>query len=320
MPICASSPSGHLCTFADIDAALVHGGVAGLGVRRDAAADLGAGAALALLLALWAPLPLAVVTLVLVGPAHTVLELRYVVARFRHVLSGPFLRAACVPVTIIALARLVGPSARAVEIVAAFSLLGLAALWRRQATFLVPLAVALALSLAHPAWYGLVLLHLHNLVPLAFLWEWSQRTAVRAVSAACLVGVPLLIVGGALDPLVLGASPGSGIGPGWATAAAQVTPAGWSTTAAARFFTAFAYLQVVHYVVWCWVFPRHVPEAAVATTGPWRWPAVVAAGTAAVAVVFAVDYTSGRVLYGSLATYHAYLEFPVLLAFLHRSR
>ena len=34
------------------------------------------------------------------------------------------------------------------------------------------------------------------------------------------------------------------------------------------------------------------------------------------AVLFIVDYTQGRVLYSAFATYHAYLEFPVLLALL----
>ena len=34
------------------------------------------------------------------------------------------------------------------------------------------------------------------------------------------------------------------------------------------------------------------------------------------AVFFLSDYLQGRALYGALATYHAYLEFPVLLALL----
>jgi hypothetical protein len=37
-------------------------------------------------------------------------------------------------------------------------------------------------------------------------------------------------------------------------------------------------------------------------------------------VLFLSDYFQGRALYGALATYHAYLEFPVLLALLMSPR
>jgi hypothetical protein len=269
------------------------------------------GAALALALALAAPLPLAVFGLVLIGPAHTVFELRYVVDRFRPLVARSFL----VPITVIAVARLLGPSARRVEIVAAFVLLALALARRpeRRTAVAAALAVAFAASMRWPAWYGLVLLHLHNLVPTAFLWEWSKERAVRVTAVVALLAVPLAIVAGVLDGLVLGGHIGNGVGPGWAAAATQVTPPGWSQVGAARFFTAFAYLQAVHYVVWCWVLPRRQPARPVPGLS-----AAVVAGTALVAVVFAIDYAGGRALYSSLATYHAYLEFPVLLAFLVR--
>jgi hypothetical protein len=289
----------------------VYGGTGSVALRRGPAVELAAGAALALVLALWAPLPLAVFGLVLLGPAHTVFELRYVIERFRPLLAGSFL----VPVTVVALARLLGPSARRVEVVAAFALLAMAIARRpgRRTAVAAAVAVACAASLRWPAWYGLVLLHLHNLVPVAFLWEWSRERMVRMAAVVALLVVPLAIVAGALDSLVLGAHVGNGIGPGWAAAATQVTPPGWSTAGAARFFTAFAYLQTVHYVVWCWVLPRRERTGAVPGL-----PAAVVAATAFIAAVFAVDYATGRSLYSSLATYHAYLEFPVLLAFLVR--
>ena len=37
-------------------------------------------------------------------------------------------------------------------------------------------------------------------------------------------------------------------------------------------------------------------------------------------VLFLSDYFAGRALYGALATYHAYLEFPVLLALIMAPR
>lgn len=36
-------------------------------------------------------------------------------------------------------------------------------------------------------------------------------------------------------------------------------------------------------------------------------------GSAAIAVLFATDYAQGTSLYAAVASYHAYLEFPVLL-------
>ena len=53
---------------------------------------------------------------------------------------------------------------------------------------------------------------------------------------------------------------------------------------------------------------------------PWlrggrAWIAGLVAG-GFLAVLFVSHYFAGRALYGALATYHAYLEFPVLLALL----
>jgi len=231
------------------------------------------------------------------------------------VLTGTFLSTAVVIVSVVAAARLAGAPARRVEIVAAFALLAWAlARGRGRPVLAVPLAVALLASLQWPAYFVLVLLHLHNLVPVVFLWEWTRSPAVRTAALVAVVGVPLAIVSGAFDALILGAQPGGGLGPGWTAAAAAVTPPGWSPTALTRFFVAFAYLQTVHYVVWCWVLPRH---AGPPVQGG-RLPMLIAGGTAVVGALFLLDYTTGRVVYSSLASYHAYLEFPVLLAFLSR--
>jgi hypothetical protein len=37
---------------------------------------------------------------------------------------------------------------------------------------------------------------------------------------------------------------------------------------------------------------------------------------ATLSVLFVIDYASGRAMYSAFASYHAYLEFPVLLAML----
>jgi hypothetical protein len=100
--------------------------------------------------------------------------------------------------------------------------------WRLAA--LAGLGGALAVSLSWPAYHFVVLAHLHNVVPLVFLWEWSRRLAAGR--------------------------------------------------------TAFRLVQVG------WVL----------------------------AVLFVSDYAQGRTLYAAFASYHAYLEFPVLLALLFGRR
>jgi hypothetical protein len=52
-----------------------------------------------------------------------------------------------------------------------------------------------------------------------------------------------------------------------------------------------------------------------ALTGRRVW-ALGIAGGAVLAALFVLDYAGGRSVYAALATYHAYLEFPVLLALL----
>jgi hypothetical protein len=78
----------------------------------------------------------------------------------------------------------------------------------------------------------------------------------------------------------------------------------------------------MHYFVWVAFLPRFAPEASAAFDArvPWlrgRRLWLVAGGVGALlAVLFVADYTQGRLLYSSFATYHAYLEFPVILALL----
>ncbi len=89
-----------------------------------------------------------------------------------------------------------------------------------------------------------------------------------------------------------------------------------------RFLVVFAFMQTMHYVVWVAFLPRFAPEAVAAFDArvPWLrgWRAWFAglAGGGLLALLFVSDYFAGRALYAALATYHAYLEFPVLLALL----
>jgi hypothetical protein len=93
-----------------------------------------------------------------------------------------------------------------------------------------------------------------------------------------------------------------------------------------RFLTVFAFMQTMHYVVWVALFPRVAPDASAAfearvpwVTGPRLW-AVGFVAAALFAVLFGLDFAQGRTVYAALASYHAYLELPVLLALLVGAR
>lgn len=284
-------------------------------------------AAVALAVSLRLPAGTAVVGLAVFGILHNVLELRYVAGRFEGVLHGPFLRLLGALITGIVICRLLPPSSgtRTAEILLAYGLLAVACVHALR-TRPVLLAAACALlagatlaSLAFPAYHFVVLAHLHNVVPLLFLWEWSRamprgRTAFRAVQCGWVLVIPALLLSGAFDGLL-------GAGSGWTDRLAlSYTPPAWQHThAGLRFVAVFAFLQTMHYVVWVWFMPRYAPDATEAferrapvLRGARAW-ALGLGGAVALSVLFVSDYTQGRSLYAAVASYHAYLEFPVLL-------
>jgi hypothetical protein len=283
---------------------------------------------LTLALALRLPAGTAVVGLASLGILHNVLELRYVAGRFGGVLRGPFARMLGALIGGIVVVRLLPPSAvsRDAEILLAYALLATAcrnALRGRPFALAAAGAVtagAAAASLTWPDYHFVVLTHLHNVVPLVFLWEWSRalpgraRAAFRAVQCAWVLAVPALVLSGALDGLMGGGS-------GWtARLSSAYTPPAWLHTGAGqRFVTVFAFMALMHYLVWVWFMPRYAPDATAAferrvpgAGGRWAW-ALGIGGTAALALVFATDYDQGASLYAAVAACHAYLEFPVLL-------
>jgi len=300
-------------------------------------AVLAVAAPVALVLALWLPVGTAVLGLAAFGILHNALELRYVVGRFEGILAGPFLWLCLALITGVAACRLAGPGAgpRAAEIVLCYALL-FAACWRawrdrpaRLAAAGVAVVAAALVSLSFPGYHFVVLAHLHNVVPLVFLWAWSAdagrgRAAFRAVNLAWVLALPALLLAGAFDA-ALRAAPVGGFTV-QRLAAAYTPPAWLDGRLALRFLAVFAFLQTMHYVVWLAVFPRYAPDAAArfdarvpALRGGRVWLVGLAVG-AVFAGIFAWDYASGRTLYASLASYHAYLEFPVLLALIFAYR
>lgn len=277
--------------------------------------------------ALRLPAGTAVVTLAAFGILHNVLELRYMAGRFAGVLQGLFLRLLAALITGIVVCRLLPPSpaARAAEILLAYGLLAVACGYALRSRPLLlaaaggVIAAAASTSLAFPAYHFVVLTHLHNVVPLLFLWEWSRdlprgRTLFRAVQCAWVLVIPALLLSGAFDGWM-------GAGSGWTDRLSRsYTPPAWQHThAGLRFVAVFAFMATMHYLVWVWFMPRYAPAAtaaferrAPALTGRWAW-GLGLGGSAALAVLFVSDYTQGTALYAALAGYHAYLEFPVLL-------
>lgn len=298
-------------------------------------------ATVCLLLALRLPAATAVVGLATFGILHNVLELRYLAGRFEGLLHGPFLRLLTVLISGIVACRLLPSSygTRAAEILLAYALLAAACLYAlgsRPTALACALAVvvtAAAASLAYPDEHFVVLTHLHNVVPLFFLWEWSRgmrrrgRIAFRAVQVGWIAVIPALLLSGALDGWSAG-TPGSSSPSGWiARLSRSYAPAAWQHSGMAlRLVTVFAFMALMHYLVWVWFMPRHAPDATAAferrvpgLTGRWAWGLGLGGG-AALAVLFATDYTRGTSLYAAVASYHAYLEFPVLLALVLRLR
>ncbi|MCM2423671.1 hypothetical protein [Streptomyces sp. RKAG293] len=284
-------------------------------------------AAVALVAALRLPAGTAVLGLATFGILHNVLELRYVAGRFEGVLRGPFLRLLGLLITGIVVCRLLPPSTvtRTGEILLAYGLLGTAcvhALRSRPpllAASVTVLAAAAGTSLAFPAYHFVVLTHLHNIVPLLFLWEWSRRlpqgrATFRAVQCGWVLAVPTLLMAGVFDHWLAA-------GTAWTDrlSAAYTPPAWLDSTVSLRFVAVFAFLQTMHYVVWVWFLPRYAPDATrsferrVPVLRGWRAWALGLGVAAALASLFATDYAQGKALYAAIASYHAYLEFPVLL-------
>jgi len=302
--------------------------------RRVALAPAFAGcAAVALVVALRAPLATTVLGLIGFGVLHNVLELRYVAGRFAGVLSGRLLWLLAVLVTGIVACRLL--VLRTPEILLAYGVLAAGVLFAGRAVVsrlagLAGLGVALTASLSWPAYHFVVLAHLHNVVPLVFLWEWSRRlrvgrTAFRAVQVGWVLAVPALVLAGVFDRLITaGPSTVVAFAGTPAAVAGPVTPP--AVTVGLRFLVVFAFLQTMHYVVWVGFLPRYAPDATAAFEArvPWLrgWRPWVLAGAAAavLAVLFVSDDAQGRTLYAAFASYHAYLEFPVLLALLFAQR
>jgi hypothetical protein len=290
--------------------------------------EFAAAAAVALLLALTLPVATTVFGLILFGILHNFFELRYVIGRFGPLLGRSMLGVAFGSISAIVIVRLVSGGAwgAGAEVAIGFGLVGLVLswrLWRRSTAALVALlslvAGAAALALSDTSLYFVVLAHLHNIVPLCFLWEWSRdaphRGLFRAVQLGWVALIPLgILLGGCDGVLQPDLISGSALAGSAIDVAAPYTPPLWrGSELAMRMLTLFAFLQTMHYFTWCVFFPRVEPSRGPALLSSRAAYAVLGYVVVSLAAIFIWDYSTGRSLYLSLAAYHAYLEYPVLL-------
>ena len=285
-----------------------------------------------------APLDVFVFGLLLIGVTHVVFELRYVIGRFPAITRGHLAIIVQATLLVIALGRLAvagGVGARG-EILGWGLLLVVAVLFTTRSAPGVRLAglvcagLATGLAYSAPDTWVVVQVHLHNLVPAVFVWDWSRSLAgrarawVRATTVGWVAVVPLVLLTGAVSSFRSGSSMAADAVSS-TSALSAVTPPAWrSGVLPGRLLAAFAFAQLVHYGVWCLFLPRFAPEvtrsfeatAAGRWLRGWRLALVALAGTALVAGVGLYDYGQGRTVYTAFGAYHAYLEYPVLAAML----
>lgn len=296
----------------------------GLAVLYFAASTLASLAAT--LMSVWA---VAALGLAAFGITHVIIELRYVIGRFSSMLRGAFAWWLFGLTSLVFVARALAsivPVAAVLEIVAGMATVALGCwvalggAWRLLA--LLVCAAATIHAIEWPGQYFFVLTHLHNLVPLAFLWDWSRRLGTsqrRYFLGMQLVWVVLIPLG------LLLAAPSVESVPGWLDARAAysiwagATPPGLRESGLTSYLSVFAFMQTMHYAVWIGFLPWAARDASAAFSA--RVPLLkggrvwwLAAGCALVlAGMYCLDYLAGRSVYGLLATYHVYVELPLIV-------
>jgi hypothetical protein len=255
--------------------------------------------------ALVVPLALTVYGLIAFGLLHNFFELRYVIGRYCLTWTRPvsFLAMTTFPLFVARRLLVPGPLGALVEIALTYVLIiGTICIssWsvRQKLLLVLPALAASALSVIHSETHFVALAHLHNVLPLVFLWWWSEslpsgpaRTGFRAVQVCWTLVLPLLIlaggIGAPIGPLMM---PGSVLAGDWHAFGRHKSAS----------------------------LDRALEHARLPDTRFIAGFAVVLAFS--LAIVFLMDYWEGRFLYTALASVHAYLELPVILIALAAGR
>jgi hypothetical protein len=295
--------------------------------------------AAALVLTAMMPVTLAVAAVAVFGVAHLALETRYVVGRASARVSGAVLAGLLVPLTVIALLRLF-PQGRVGTRTEALVALGLvAAAWgwclRERpavgAAGVLVVCVLAALAWQRPDLYLVAVVQLHNVTPVAFLWEWSRdrgsrigRSLFRGAQLGWAFVVPMVILLGGLDGHARPSLMWTGDRSAQAITHAY-SPAGWAEPWPSRLLMVFCFGQLMHYVIWCGYVPvvardDHARATRVGPVGPvFRARLFVPLAALTAVVLGLLQLSSGRIgrrWYSAVASYHAYLEYPVLVVLL----
>jgi len=300
---------------------------------------LGVAAAAVLMtsMAVAAPLLVYSVTLASFGAAHVLAELRFVDLRFGRVLGSGRVALMALMLAGAVMARVLGvlhlldsPAAIALELYCVV-MLAVSAAGGSAATSLSAIGAGTALAmatLAAPFETLIALSVLHNLTPLAFLWEVLpprlRRTAMPPAFAAFL-GLPLLVATGFPRALLGSAGfPGRDLDPLGAGPVADhlyiyvPTPL-LEQESAIDLFTGAVVAQCAHYAAVIVVLPlllaRHdcVARGLVAWPRGWLLAAIVACISGLLLYRFGQDFVTTRAIYGIAASVHAWIEVPLVV-------
>ena len=273
-----------------------------------------------------APFAVTAFGIVLLGPLHVLLAVRYMSGRVAGAVPASTGWLLVALLSVMALTRAVTTFlphlGHQLELFGSMALVALAlalGLRGRLRLFaLVPVALAAVLSLVHLPWYGHLLTHGHNLIPLIFLWDWARgrerRLAFVGANLVWVIGLPTAVLLGFTDPLLNGTPPDlvtRFVDPGALIATAA--PPGVDAVLGLRFLAVLAFLQLMHYLLWMVFFQvcgRTQVQRSPLPSG-WRFWALAGGISAAVWAAYAVSYFDGRAAYSVLGAFNAYLEQPV---------
>jgi hypothetical protein len=299
----------------------------------------GAGAAVAFLLfallAIAEPLAAYSAALAIFGLPHVLSELRYVDCRFgrrverRWLAEILLLLAAIIAIRLATVIQLLPPRIGVPAELAGVAILALACargtLGRRALALAIGLAIGAAV-LAEPFSTSVTLAVLHNLTPLALLWQLvppPARMRAMAWAAGALLGLPLFVATGlprlALEMLGIvgiGADPVRA-GPLAEHIGVYVPPLLLDSNRAADFFTASVVAQGAHYLAVILVLPLLLRRLDSGAAGLVPWPRrfVLLLGLAAAGSLafFLTGFAAARSYYSVAAALHAWIEIPILV-------
>jgi hypothetical protein len=308
-------------------------------------AALGVGVLIAAIFAAAVALPLATYTtaLAMFGLAHVGSELRYVDYRFAGRLRGGLVRWLIAGLAGALLVRILGitgilPYGGAIVVELAVVAAMTAAMFFGMRQFRVAGAVAAALlfggAVAAPVPTFLFLAVAHNLTPLGFVADalsGAERRRVLGILLIPFVALPLIIASGFPHMLLARAgliAPELSLFSAGTLAdnlGAYVPPSYLDASWAVNLFSAAVFAQCMHYAVVIFVLPRLIdsnspPQTILPWPTPGRFVVVLMIAAVALAVGFSFDYGAARKFYALAALMHGWIEIPILVLALDRSR